>query len=530
MGAAAPEPAVARRRSIPARIFAGYALVVLAFAAVAAVSVLQHQRTARTLDLLNDGYLRLSLSISEARAIQGAFATMVDRPAEEDSAAADEWLRMARQIRPGNLQRALYAASEAEKLATEPRDIEVLRKIRAELEAVQLEYELAEEDFDVLSDSGPVRDRAAAVAARQGLRAREQNVQQHLRRAWSAVRERIAATTTAAEEDEARAVGLVVGLSMVVLALGLAVAWWSQRLLAPLPRLQERVAAVARGELDARLEHHADDEIGVVGAEFERMVDALGQRDERLRRAERLAAIGKLAAHVTHEVRNPLNSIRLNMEMLEEDLEDAAPDARSLLSAIAREVERLTSITEQYLRLARLPDPSLEPGMPGELARELANFVKPEMERAGVDVVLQLEPTPAVAMDEGQLRQALLNLLRNARESMPEGGRVELSVTPEDGGVKLRLRDHGTGIPTDERENIFDLFYTTKQHGTGLGLPLTQQIIVAHGGTILCEAADGGGTAFEVWLPGTRETPGRDDDDLPAPSTSEASTLAEPST
>ena len=324
--------------------------------------------------------------------------------------------------------------------------------------------------------------------------------------------------------------GLVVGLSMVVLALGLAVAWWSQRLLAPLPRLQERVAAVARGELDARLEHHADDEIGVVGAEFERMVDALGQRDERLRRAERLAAIGKLAAHVTHEVRNPLNSIRLNMEMLEEDLEDAAPDARSLLSAIAREVERLTSITEQYLRLARLPDPSLEPGMPGELARELANFVKPEMERAGVDVVLQLEPTPAVAMDEGQLRQALLNLLRNARESMPEGGRVELSVTPEDGGVKLRLRDHGTGIPTDERENIFDLFYTTKQHGTGLGLPLTQQIIVAHGGTILCEAADGGGTAFEVWLPGTRETPGRDDDDLPAPSTSEASTLAEPST
>jgi signal transduction histidine kinase len=283
-------------------------------------------------------------------------------------------------------------------------------------------------------------------------------------------------------------------------------------MLSPLTRLSQRVAAVAHGDLSARLERHADDEIGRVAAEFERMVSALSERDERLRSSERLAAMGRLAAHVTHEVRNPLNSIRLNVEMLEEDVASAGSEARLMLQAVVREVDHLTEITDQYLRLVRLPEPKLERVELAALVREVAAFLAPEMERSNVKLELELESTAQLPIDEGQLRQALFNLCRNAREAMPEGGTIRISLSDAEGGLLLRVSDQGPGIPEDEREKIFDLFYTTKQHGTGLGLALTQQIITAHRGRIRCTPADfdaraeprassGVGTSFEIWLP-----------------------------
>jgi signal transduction histidine kinase len=111
------------------------------------------------------------------------------------------------------------------------------------------------------------------------------------------------------------------------------------------------------------------------------------------------------------------------------------------------------------------------------------------------------EDLPLVAIDEPQIRQALLNLLRNAREAMAGGGRASIEATGDGDGVRIRVRDEGPGIPPASRDRIFDIFYTTKERGSGLGLPLTQQIVVAHGGRIRCEAGAGGGTTFEMWLP-----------------------------
>lgn len=104
-------------------------------------------------------------------------------------------------------------------------------------------------------------------------------------------------------------------------------------------------------------------------------------------------------------------------------------------------------------------------------------------------------------MDEPQLRQALLNLLRNAREAMPNGGVAKLEAMRYDDGVRIQIHDEGAGIGEEEREHVFDLFYTTKERGTGLGLPLTQQIVVAHGGEIACKPRHPQGTIFEIWLP-----------------------------
>jgi signal transduction histidine kinase len=454
---------------------------------------------------LHEGYLPLSLSISEARATQGAFATMVERTEGSDTAAAEGWLEIARRVRPFALRRAVEAANQAQRLVREERERTTLVTLRSELEAVLFEYELSEDDFDTLSSALANRDRSAATAALASVRLRERAAQTHLATAWQLISERIAATSRKARDDEGRALGLLIGLGLLVLAVGVAISFWAQHMLAPLTKLAERVAAVARGDLSARIERHTDDEIGHVASEFERMVDALAQRDEQLRRTERLAAVGRLAAHVTHEVRNPLNSIRLNVEMLEEDIAEAAPDSRRMLQSVKREVDRLTDITEQYLRLVRLPEPKLEPTDLGELVRDLAAFLAPEMKQAQVSMELSLPNAPEVPVDAGQVRQALLNLCRNAREAMSEGGTIRLHLEAQVDGVLLTVADTGPGIPASEREKIFELFYTTKQHGTGIGLPLALQIVAAHGGHMECISGNGQGTRFEIWLPLRRE-------------------------
>jgi len=495
------ESAIKATQSIPARIFAGFAVVLISFASVAAVSLWQHQRTAATLRLLHEGFLPLSLSISEARATQAAFATMVERALEGgETTAAEGWLEIARRIRPFALKRALDSAAQAQRLLRGERDLLPLSTIRGELESVLIEYELSEEDFETLSSALVARDRSLRAAALANIRVRERDAQRHLSQAWQLINERIAITGRKARDDEQRALGLLAGLGLLALAVSLAITFWSQRMLLPLTRLSQRVAAVARGDLSASVEPHAEDEIGRVATEFERMVGALSERDDQLRRTERLVAMGRLAAHVTHEVRNPLNSIRLNVEMLQEDVADAHPEAGRMLEAVVREVDHLTEITDQYLRLVRLPEPKLERINLAELIRDVALFLSHEMKHAQVELTLDLSDI-VLPIDEGQLRQALFNLCRNAREAMPEGGHIHITLGESDGFAILRITDQGPGIPEDQREKIFDLFYTTKQHGTGLGLALTQQIIAAHRGRIGCVTGEGTGTTFEIRLP-----------------------------
>jgi nitrogen fixation/metabolism regulation signal transduction histidine kinase len=256
-------------------------------------------------------------------------------------------------------------------------------------------------------------------------------------------------------------------------------------------------------QLDVRIspldpEAHAEGSVLVVAEDVtEELATKL-----RLIHTERLAAIGRMAAHVTHEVRNPLSSIGLNVEMLEDEVPSMNEEARALLRAIHREIDRLTGITEEYLHLARMPEPRLTPDDPLDLVEEVVAFVRPEMTAAGVELLVRAPSAlPLVPMDEHQLRQALLNLLRNAREASPGGGTIELSAIVEDDGVVLEIADHGVGIEPDVRDHIFDMFFSTKQRGTGLGLPLTQQIVIAHGGTIRCDARAPAGTSFRIWLP-----------------------------
>lgn len=256
----------------------------------------------------------------------------------------------------------------------------------------------------------------------------------------------------------------------------------------------------------APFESERGEHLGLVIA-LEDVTDAVHTK-EALIRSERLAAIGRMSAHVTHEIRNPLSSIGINAELLA-DLSGqrvldgkSVEEARTLSRAIAKEVDRLTAITEDYLRFARLPRPELVEIDLAELLRTIGAFVKPDLAAARVELHLQLEADlPRLAVDPDQLRQALLNLIRNAKESMPEGGRVVLGAAKVGDAVELFVADQGIGIPEGHLDRIFDPFYSTKLTGTGLGLTLTQQIVGEHGGALKVQSSPGAGSEFRIHLP-----------------------------
>jgi signal transduction histidine kinase len=209
---------------------------------------------------------------------------------------------------------------------------------------------------------------------------------------------------------------------------------------------------------------------------------------------------------VTHEIRNPLSAMGLNIEMLEEELAQEngseRTEVKNLLAAIHREVQRLEHLSEEYLRVARLPQPRMEAEDLASAVREIVEFATPEIENAGCNVTLHVATSlPLALFDEAQLRQALLNLLRNAREAMPGGGPIEVSVSAEGMSVVLNVDDQGIGVPEDIRARVFDPFFSTKGEGTGLGLAITRHIVEAHGGTVTCESRVGRGTRFRIALP-----------------------------
>ncbi len=227
----------------------------------------------------------------------------------------------------------------------------------------------------------------------------------------------------------------------------------------------------------------------------------------RLMQTERLAAMGRLSAQVTHEIRNPLSAISLNTDLLHDEIEtiEAGGDpgeAKQLLMAISREVERLTEVTDEYLRLSRLRPPSMHHEDLDALVTELVDFLAEDLRRRHIVPRILLDSAGArVLADAAQLRQAFMNIFKNSMESMPNGGELEISTRRDDGRVCLEVRDHGEGIPEHVLARIFDPFYTTKEGGTGLGLPITQQIVSEHGGEVSAESSRGQGTRILVQLP-----------------------------
>jgi signal transduction histidine kinase len=237
--------------------------------------------------------------------------------------------------------------------------------------------------------------------------------------------------------------------------------------------------------------------------------------EEALRRRDRLAAIGELASTVAHEVRNPLNAVGMTAQRLRREFLGAAPagspergELEELLSVMTAETQRIDRIVQQFLEYARPPRLAPEHADLDALVREAAERARSRAEARGVRVEVGAADAGAAVVDPAQLRQALDNLVRNAVEATPEGGTVSLAARREGAERVVEVRDTGRGIEPDHLPRIFDLYFTTKADGTGVGLAVAQQIVTAHGGTIEVDSQPGDGTTMTVRLPGGEEVAG----------------------
>lgn len=230
-------------------------------------------------------------------------------------------------------------------------------------------------------------------------------------------------------------------------------------------------------------------------------------------RAESLAQLGALFAGFAHEIRNPLSTISLNLQLVEEDLHDAETQrdkrTRKRVQVLKSEVARLQAILDEFLRFARMPELQKEPTDLDAFVRDLVEFHAPEMKSAGIALRSLSEPRlPRVHVDKAQLRAAIVNLLKNAREACSEGDEIIVTVRRDPSatgqgvrGITISVADTGPGMPGDVREKAFQPYFSTKRTGTGLGLPTVKRIIEEHGGSITLSSEVGKGTLFTLWLP-----------------------------
>ena len=223
--------------------------------------------------------------------------------------------------------------------------------------------------------------------------------------------------------------------------------------------------------------------------------------------AERASYVGLLASGLAHEIRNPLNAMSMNLQMLEEDLAGLGgserAEASELLDLTKSEITRLENLVKNFTTYARPTPPRFEPKDLNAVVHEVLRFLEIDFRQHRVELRTDFEPLlPPVEIDETQFKQALINLLVNARQVLTEGGVVSVRTRAgARGDIVIEVEDDGPGIPEEMRERIFEVFYSSRGGGTGLGLPIARQIIERHGGAIQLDTQVGRGTKFSIFLP-----------------------------
>jgi signal transduction histidine kinase len=324
-----------------------------------------------------------------------------------------------------------------------------------------------------------------------------------------------------------------------VIVLTLLVDLLARRLIhGPIGGIRKTMQRVAAGDLSARAPVQRHDEIGAVAqglndmlAEMENFNVALQTRvrdatqelrashaelvesyrrmfalREALARAEQMAAVGQTAASVAHQIGTPLNLISGYVQML---MEEAGEDSRSALrlQIVQEQIQKVTTIVRTMLDHARRPVPQ-KPTDAAQMVERVCDLARPKLDAAGVGLELTIDRhIPLVTADVVQLELALLNLITNGLDAMPEGGNLAITVAATSSGVRIQVSDTGTGIDPDLLPKIFDPWVTTKTagHGSGLGLSITRDAVTAHGGTITASSEHGAGATFTIDLPAARQ-------------------------
>ncbi|MGH9740296.1 MAG: ATP-binding protein [Candidatus Acidiferrales bacterium] len=294
------------------------------------------------------------------------------------------------------------------------------------------------------------------------------------------------------------------------LLLSLLLSWWgAARVTRPVRKLAAVSREVSEGNWNARVEEKGGGELGQLARSFNQMTRQLSEQREHLIQAERVAAWRELARRLAHELKNPLFPLQTTVENLQrakskspEQFEEVFRESTGILLA---EIENLEKIIGRFSDFAKMPQPELATVNLNEVVRGAVKLFEAQFSAVGRPPITPefhlAEDLPPIQADAALLRRALENLILNAMDAMPAGGVLMLRTTREKSEVHLEVSDTGTGLTPEECDRLFTPYYTTKQHGTGLGLAVVQSLISDHGGRISVESEMGIGTSFHIFLP-----------------------------
>ena len=497
--------------SVSNRVIVGLSIILLIFTGLVVYSLVLYQKTVSEMELVNRTYVPLTLGTAEIQSTQVIFNTLLDRLQEEPyHPLTRDWLNAARRYRPAQLTKLIDGIDDTITSAIPlPReDLLFLRELRKRLRDVRRRYRMNENKFVRLFSALDMGKSDNTITEIENLKRSERLLNKVLQAIGNDVKIHITEVSNESSENGRMATVILAILGLIALTIGIVIVMTTRKLLAPLKQLQQAVAKVAQGDFDTRTDVYRNDEIGMLASSFNQMTNALEVRDRQLIRSERLATAGRIAAQVTHEIRNPLSSLDLNADLLKDEIQSdgSKEESLQLINAMQDEIERLTRITEAYLRFARLPAPTFTESQMHRVIENTVAFMASALDELHIEVAMDLAAQPDTAyFDREQMVQVLINLIRNAMQAMPAGGQIRIGTNRDAELLKVTVSDSGTGISADSAASIFDPFFTTKSDGTGLGLAMVRQICLAHGGNIQYieqkSDTDTAGASFEVSIP-----------------------------
>jgi signal transduction histidine kinase len=305
------------------------------------------------------------------------------------------------------------------------------------------------------------------------------------------------------KRQTALAVGLaaLVGMALVA-AVGSRIA---HALTAPIHRLVSVARAVAGGDWSRQAPTGTRDEVGDLAAAFNEMTAQLRRTRQELIEAERLATAGQMAATFAHEIRNPLSSMKMMLQLAAET--DAHPRTAAYIQNSLEEIDRLDDLVEEMLDFSRPPPLQFRPCRLRDAVQAVLDVMEQTFRQQDVSVRFDVSADPVVLGDEDALKQAVWNVLLNALEAQPRGGEVAVSLRRSGTRAEIEVADRGPGLGDEARAQLFRPFFTTKTRGSGLGLVTTKRVIEQHGGEVRLQDRAGGGTQASLLLPMPPDTP-----------------------
>lgn len=307
-------------------------------------------------------------------------------------------------------------------------------------------------------------------------------------------------------QQHIRAIAYGVASGGILLAIACSL-WIAARVSRPIEQLAHAAEEVASGNWEVRVPERGHDEVSVLARSFNHMTEQLASQREQLVQSERVAAWRELARRLAHELKNPLFPLQLTVENMvrARELSEAEFDEvfRESTATLGMEIANLKTIIGRFSDFSKMPKPELERiDAKDVIDRVRSLYEGASSHEAKIDFVTEIAGEPMMIMvDPELLHRALSNLVLNAMDAMPNGGKLTISARPQGVNIEIRVADTGEGLTQEECERLFTPYYTTKVHGTGLGLAIVQSVVADHGGTIAVESHAGSGATFIITLP-----------------------------